>query len=340
MPPTPTVTGRLAPSPTGELHLGHARSFVLAWASARAQGGRVVLRWEDIGSERVRAEFLDGNRRDLEWLGLDWDVEVVQTQRLAPIRAALDQLVAAGAVYPCICSRREVREAQLDAPHEAPPRAPHTPAPGSPLSDLPFTTPEAAYPGTCRGRFTSLADAFRALAAEGASDRLPNLRFDVSTTPPHTVHDLVHAAVAIDLAQHGGDFVVGRAAPNGQHEVGYQIAVVVDDATDGVTEVLRGDDLLPSAARQELIATALGLPSPRWIHVPLVVDANGERLAKRHAALGLATLRERGVSARDVLAWIASSCGLEGAPQPPAELARAFDLARLPRTPVVAPAFA
>lgn len=331
-PPAPTVVGRLAPSPTGELHLGHARSFLLAWWSARARGGRVLLRWEDIGSERVRAEFIDGNRRDLEWLGLDWDgAEVVQSDGLGGIRDALDALLQSGAVYPCVCSRRELREARahdgdLDAPHDPSLRV------GAELSSM----VEPPYPGTCRGRFGTLAEAFEA----AGSGRLPALRFDVAGTGAVRLRDRVWGALELDLAHFGGDFVVGRADPGGAHEVGYQVAVVVDDARGGVTEVLRGEDLLISAARQECVARALDLPSPEWAHVPLVTDAAGERLAKRTHALSLEHLRASGVSATDVVRWVASSCGVDvsatGALRA-ADCLPGFDLARLPRHAVVAP---
>lgn len=327
----PLVVGRLAPSPTGELHLGHARSFLLAWWSARAAAGRIVLRWEDIGSERVRQTFLDGNRRDLEWLGIDWDgAEVVQSEHLAPIRAAIETLLAKGAVYPCICSRKEVRDAQ-GLPESAPPLdAPHG-------DNLLAKHTEAPYPGTCRGRYATLEDAFAACGPE----RSPSLRFFVAGLGARALHDRVHGDLSIDLARFGGDFVIGRADRKGQHEVGYQVAVVVDDARAGVNEVVRGDDLLVSAARQAWIADALNMPSPAWVHVPLVTDADGQRLAKRTHSLSLETLRAQGRTAAEVVRWVAESCGL-----PPGDGVRAqdflgsFDLMRLPRSPVVAPDWA
>ncbi len=319
------VVGRLAPSPTGELHLGHARSFLLAWWSARSAGGRIVLRWEDIGSERVRQTFLDGNRRDLAWLGMDWDgAEVVQSEHLAPIRAAIDTLLASGAVYPCICSRKDVRDAQAEA---APLDAPHN-------DNLLAEHAEAPYAGTCRDRFATLDAAFEACGP----DRSPALRFCVEGLGARKLCDRVYGNVTIDLARFGGDFVIGRAARDGQHEVGYQIAVVIDDARAGVNEVVRGEDLLVSAARQEWIAEALELPIPAWVHVPLVIDSNGERLAKRTHSLSLETLRARGITAEQIVAWVAASCGLPSKRGPlAADYLDGFDLASLPRQAVVAP---
>ena len=368
---TSPIVGRLAPSPTGELHLGHARSFLLAWWSARAAGGRVVLRWEDIGSDRVRPEFVQAMRTDLAWLGLDHDgEEVVQSARLGPIRSVIDGLLARGAVYPCICSRSAVRAAQdeLAAPH--PTRAvreAHTeaaaPSPrsapvdrstrtdfaGPPELEELFAEPEPAYPGTCRGRFGSLGAALAELAREGHGQRAPALRFDVARAGSRRrVHDAVWGAVEVDLAVHGGDFVVARGAADGAHEVGYQVAVVVDDAADGVNEVVRGVDLMTSAARQELIAEAAGLPSPKWAHVPLVTDAEGQRLAKRTRAASLEHLRAAGVAAADVVRWAAVSAGLvpaaaagelHAAPDALARLDPREPLGGLARSPVVLPDF-
>ena len=293
-PPSSSVVGRLAPSPTGRVHLGHARSFLLAWWSIRSQGGRVLLRIEDLDQDRARQEWRAAIVRDLSWLGLDWDGEVeVQSEHLAGVDEAVQRLVAAGAVYPCVCTRREVREA-ASAPH-----------------DEATSSMELAYPGTCRGRFGSLAQ------AEAETGRPAALRFAVdgaagteaSPTGRTLVrfHDELQGDQAIDLAHHGGDFVVVRKGGL----PAYQLAVVEADARVGVTEVLRGDDLLVSTARQKLLQRALGLPHPRWIHVPLVVDVEGQRLAKRRGGLSLAELRDRGVSATQVRSWVAQSAGLE-----------------------------
>ena len=300
------LLGRLAPSPTGELHIGHARSFLLAWWSIRSRGGKLVLRYEDLDGERSRPEFFQGIDDDLRWLGIDWDGEAfVQSDGLGAIEAALASLVEARLVYPCVCTRREVREA-WSAPHEG---AGHV---------------ASAYPGTCRGRFSSVAEA---LALTG---RPAALRFAVPTTPV-AIEDVLLGSLEIDLAAEGGDFVVARS----DGVPGYQLAVVVDDAVQGVTEVLRGDDLVVSAARQALLIDALGLQRPTWAHVPLVLDSRGERLAKRAGSLSLAALRASGVRAHEVIAWAATSSGQTAPVEPRArDVLQQFDLAHLPLVPV------
>jgi glutamyl-tRNA synthetase len=286
------------------LHLGHARSFLLAWWQVRAAGGRCLLRLEDLDRSRVRPGMAQACLRDLEWLGLDWDGPVVvQSEGLAHLRGALDALLAAGALYPCVCTRREIREA-ASAPHDEGGAAP--------------------YPGTCRDRFASL-DQARAHSGGRAA-----LRLRVAPGPvPFT--DGVLGPQAMDVAAEVGDFPV--AGPDGL--VAYQLAVVVDDARSGIDTVLRADDLLGSTARQLLLQRALGLPSPRWFHVPLVCGPDGARLAKRADDLSLAALRAGGVDPREVVAWAARSAGLP-CPEPlaAAELIGVFDLSALPAGPV------
>src|SRR5688572_23134743 len=298
------LVGRLAPSPTGELHLGHARSFLLAWWSARSRGGRVVLRIEDLDAARCRPERIDGVVRDLEWLGLDWDGA---PRRSASDTSALERACATlterGLAYPCACTRAEI--AALSAPHAG--------------------EGETRYPGTCRGRWRSLAE------ARAASGRDVGLRLFVEPGPVH-VADRLHGALAFDVDAEVGDFLVRRRDGG----FAYQLAIVVDDATDGVTEVLRGEDLLPSAARQALVLAALALLRPKWIHVPLVVDQAGERLAKRRGSFALARLREAGSDPRAAVAWAARSAGLDVSERCTAQEAlEAFDLARLPRAPAL-----
>jgi glutamyl-tRNA synthetase len=274
------TVGRLAPSPTGHLHLGHARSFLLAWWSVRSQRGRLVLRIEDLDSHRSQSQYIDACLRDLEWLGLDWDVGPrLQSEGLARILHYADQLEKAGLAYPCVCSRRDVLASQ-SAPHR--------------------DDRELQYPGTCRDRFASLQ------AANLCSGNSACLRF---RTPPEpvTVDDACTGPHLFDVASEVGDFPILRR----DQSPAYQLAVVVDDLHDGITEVLRGDDLLPSAARQQLLYRALGFQPPRWVHVPLVVDSRGRRLAKRTDALSLVELRQRGVQARDIVAWVANSIGVE-----------------------------
>jgi len=274
-------TTRLAPSPTGLLHAGHARSFLAAWWLARARGGRVVLRIEDLDHTRCRPEWTQAALRDLEWLGLDWDGPLlVQSQDEEPYRAAAADLVARGHAFPCVCSRRELREA-VDAPH----------GPGQ----------ELRYAGTCRDRFADVA------SAERATGLTAGVRLRV---PPGdlVVEDLLHGRVAASPERECGDFLLVRR----DGAIAYQLAVVVDDARQGVDLVVRGDDLLPSAARQALVQRALGLPHPRWLHLPLVLDTRGERLSKRGGARALAELRAAGVRPERIVSAAARSLGLVG----------------------------
>ncbi len=296
--------GRLAPSPTGLLHLGHARSFLLAWWSIRSRGGRIVLRIEDLDAERSRPELIDTCRRDLEWLGLDWNGPPRRSSAdSTELERACEELVARGLAYPCVCTRAEV--AAISAPH---------PGDG-----------ELRYPGTCRGRWSSLAE------AREATRRECGLRLAVEPGRV-AIEDRLHGKVELDVQAEVGDFLVRRR----DGAFAYQLAVVVDDATDGVTEVLRGEDLLPSAARQALVLAALGLPRPAWIHVPLVVDESGDRLAKRRGSFALSRLREAGADPRAVVAWAARSSGMEVQERvSAAEAMNAFRLDRLPRTPLV-----
>jgi len=299
-PPSSPVVGRLAPSPTGSLHLGHARTFLLAWWHARARGGRVLLRIEDLDRERVKPGMLEECLATLTWLGLDWDGEpLLQSREPGPARAALATLVARDLAYGCDCSRKDIE------------RAASAPQAGD---------GELCYPGTCRTR---------QLLAHG-DGRALGLRFRV---PPGELAlvDGVHGPFRADVAREVGDFLLARR----DGTLAYQLAVVVDDARTGVTEVLRGDDLLASAARQALLQRALGLAPPRWYHVPLVLEADGTRLAKRSGALALASLRARGVDPRAIVAWAARSAGQEApALLHAAELLPRFELARLPRSPV------
>jgi glutamyl-tRNA synthetase len=298
------VVGRLAPSPTGALHLGNARTFLLAWLQVRSRGGTLLLRIEDIDGPRIKSGAMAATIEDLRWLGLDWDGEiVVQSERLARYRAAAEQLLARGLAYPCVCTRSEIEEA-ASAPHEA-------------ALDGPV------YPGTCRGRFADLEQARRATGRE------PALRFRVD-------QDAVPFADGFAGPQPGriaGDFVVQKRDGG----PAYQLAVVVDDAAQGVTEVLRADDLLPSTPRQLLLYRALGLPAPRFVHVPLVVGPDGKRLAKRHGDTSLRWFRQQGVSAERVLGHVASLCGLApaGSARRPRDLLAGYRLDRLPPGPVL-----
>jgi glutamyl-tRNA synthetase len=303
--------GRLAPSPTGVLHLGNARSFLLAWLDARSRGGEILLRVEDLDGPRVRAGAEAEALADLRWLGLDWDGAVVrQSERAASYEDALVRLGAAGRAYPCTCTRGDV-ESAASAPHAG--------------DEGPL------YPGTCRGRWRDAAE------AERTSGRTPCWRF--LTPPPRDPAvivefvDRVRGAVRCDVGAELGDFVIHKR--DGQ--AAYQLAVVVDDAAQGVTDVVRGDDLLPSAARQILLQRALGLPQPRYAHLPLVVGRDGRRLAKRHGDTSLRQFRAQGVPAEALVGWLAAVSGLQARAEPrrPADLVNDFSLARVPRSAVV-----
>jgi glutamyl-tRNA synthetase len=298
----PAFHGRFAPSPTGELHLGNLRTALLAWLFARSQDARFLVRMEDLDAGRVRPGMAAAQLADLHALGLDWDGPVVcQSERGELYAAALDRLESDGLLYPCFCTRREIREA-VSAPHGA----------------------VGAYPGTC-ARLTS-----RQRAAREATGRPPALRFRTGTTTVDVDDELLgRRAFAVD------DPVVRR----NDGAFAYHLAVVVDDADQSVGEVVRGDDLLDSTPRQVLLGRALGLPEPRWAHVPLVLGPDGARLAKRHGAVTLADRRARGESPADVRTALAAGLGLAepGERPPPAELVARFAPDRLPGEPTTWP---
>jgi len=302
--PVPLVVGRLAPSPTGLLHLGHARSFLLAYWSARRQQGRLVLRLEDLDVERSAERYVDAALRDLEWLGLDWDgAPRRQSAGLERIRGVATTLFELDRAYPCTCTRADLRAA-VTAPQEG-------------VSEL-------RYSGRCRGRFSSL----EAAKAETGIDAA--LRFAVPNAPT-TVNDAFLGSSDVDVSAECGDFLILRR----DKIPSYQLAVVVDDAADGVTEVVRGDDLYSSAARQHLLQCALSYSSPLWLHVPLVVDDQGRRFAKRTNALSLESLRNSGVDPRSIVGWVARHSGWPTlARATAAELVGSFDWSRVPRNRV------
>jgi len=279
--------GRLAPSPTGAQHIGNARTYLIAWLSARCRGGRVVLRIEDLDSPRVKAGAAQQACDDLRWLGLDWDDgPVVQSQRLPLYQDALDRLKRLELVYPCTCTRGDIERA-ASAPHEE-----HE---------------GPVYPGTCAGRsvgdaaaLSSRPFAWRFRAAPHPLPLSPSGR-GVGGEGPWRFADLFRFPTEVG----GGDFVVWKSLGT----PAYQLAVVVDDAANGVTEVVRGDDLVPSTPRQLQLYQALGLTPPAFAHVPLVVGPDGRRLAKRHGDTRLSALREAGVTAEGLLGLLAWSCG-------------------------------
>ncbi len=306
------MRGRFAPSPTGPMHLGNARTALLSWLAARAPGGSYIMRVEDLDGPRVRPGAEGHLLDELRWLGLDWDEgpdvggpagPYRQSERMDRYADALRRLQEAGVAYPCFCSRAEIAAAA---------QAPHGPGDEGPR-----------YPGTCR-------DLARAEAGRRAQRRRPAWRFRV---PAGAIpfEDGVHGPQRRDVSAETGDFVVARA----DGIPAYQLAVVVDDAAMGVTEVVRGDDLLGSTARQLLLYRALGLAAPRFAHVPLVNGEDGSRLAKRHGALSLGELRARGADPRAVAGWLAAISGLAppDARLEPRDLVAGFTLARIARTP-------
>ncbi len=273
---THNYRGRLAPSPTGYLHLGHARTFWTAQERARAAGGALVLRNDDIDARRFKLEFVAAMIEDLHWFGFAWNEgpdcggprgPYNQSERTSFYRTALDQLRAGGFIYSCTCSRKDIAAAA---------RAPHA------------EDDEAIYPGTCRSKSPSTLNA-------QPSTRF-NWRFRVPDGETISFHDQHLGPRQYVAGRDFGDFVVWRR----DDVPAYQLSVVVDDAAMQITEVVRGEDLLKSTARQLLLYRALGLPPPKFFHCPLMTDAAGVRLAKRHDALSLRQLRARGAAPADL----------------------------------------
>jgi len=262
-------TGRLAPSPTGLLHLGHARTFWIAFERAQAANGGLWLRDEDLDTQRSRAEFSSAMKEDLDWLGITWDHEMRQSERIPLYRTALQQLVESGHAYPCICSRKDLAQS-VQAPHE--------------------DDDEPIYSGKCR---PSLSGPWPL-----EPGTLSNYRFRVPDGEAITFHDMHAGLQSFTASVDFGDFLIWRK----DNLPSYQLACVVDDAATNVTEVVRGRDLLKSTARQILLQRALCLPTPQYFHCDLLRDEQGIRLAKRHDALALRTLREQGVTPAQVRA--------------------------------------
>lgn len=321
------VVGRFAPSPTGLLHLGNAWSFFLAWMGARTSGGRVILRHEDIDPDRSRQSWMDAIERDLTWLGLDWDEgpnhgphgPYHQSLCRGLYDRAVDRLSRLGLVYPCYCTRKELR-VLAGAPHGA----------SDGLGDA-----GAAYPGTCR-HLTA-----EERAEKEAEGRRPALRLLCPDDDVEVFDDLVLGRQEISLKSCGGDFALRRS----DGVWAYQLAVVVDDMRMGVTQVVRGEDILLSTPRQLLLYRLLGGTPPDFAHIPLLCDEQGERLAKRHASLSLAALREQGCSPQAIVGEFARIAGLQetNAPTSPKRLADRimhegpFPWHCLPRGPIVVP---
>ena len=342
-----TYVGRLAPSPTGALHLGNARTFMVAWLRARSQGGRMVFRMEDLDHPRDKPGAAAQAVEDLKWLGFDWDEEYVQSERKPVYRSALDYLLSTPQplnpstpqplnpstsqplVYPCVCTRRDVESAQ-SAPHDG---------------------EQLRYAGTCRGRFATWDDALAfknpppSTPTSTSHLHLPCWRFVVPEGTRVRFHDAFAGDYEQDVAATLGDFPLARDRDG----AGYTLACVVDDLLMGVTEVVRGDDLLPATPAQILLARAL-LPwatsfargrsvarirPPEFLHVPLVVGPDGRRLAKRHGDTRIATFRERGWTPERLVGMLAESCGWArpGESLSLRDLLPRFDLTSIPRRP-------
>lgn len=276
--------GRLAPSPTGYLHLGHAQTFWVAQERARANGGLLVLRNEDLDAKRFKLEFVPAMIEDLRWFGFEWQEgpdcggpfgPYNQSERMNFYRVTLEKLRDGGFIYPCACSRSDVLRA-LAAPHEG--------------------EDEPVYPGTCRPPTGNLKSEIR--------NRKSNWRFRVPDGETVSFVDGCFGPQQFVAGSDFGDFVVWR------HDdvPAYQLACVADDAAMQITEVVRGADLLKSTARQLLLYRALGLPPPAFFHCALLTDAAGVRLAKRHDALSLRTLRAAGALPAEVRrGWLQGS---------------------------------
>ena len=323
--------GRLAPSPTGALHLGNVRTFMIAWLRARSQGGKVIFRMEDLDHPKDKPGAAAQAVEDLKWLGFDWDEEYVQSERKDVYRKALESL--GDLVYPCVCSRRDVEAAQ-SAPHEG---------------------EQMFYPGTCRGRFKTWGEAKGFLAGSSdsrvssgprdprspSSSRTPCWRFRVFENTIVSFDDAFAGHYEQDVSRTLGDFPLARD----EFGAGYTLACTVDDLLMGVTEVVRGDDLLAATPAQILVARALLGSScslfpvpcslPAYCHVPLVVGRDGKRLAKRHGDTRIATFREQGKSPEEILGFLAASCGWteKGERVSLCDLLTRFDLGTIPHEP-------
>ena len=285
-----TPVGRFAPTPSGRMHLGNVFAALLAWLSVRSRGGEMVLRMEDLDTARTSGEYAETLREDLAWLGLDYDRETpAQSQRTEAYDRAFSLLEEKGLLYPCYCTRSQLHS--VNAPH---------------LSDGTYV-----YPGTCR----NLTQAQRA-----AFSRPPAWRVMVDDRE-WVVRDRVQGEYRCVLSRDCGDMVIRRA--DGVYV--YQLAVTVDDGEAGVTEVVRGMDLLSSAPRQMYLQTLLGLPHPEYAHVPMLLAADGRRLSKRDRDLDLGELRKH-LKPEQLIGWLAHAAGLIDRPSPisPRELRKDF----------------
>ena len=288
------MKGRFAPSPTGIMHLGNVMCALLSWLSAKSKGGTWVLRIEDLDPDRSRRQFADRLMRDLEWLGLTWDEgPYFQSERHERYAAALERLCAMDLVYPCCCTRADIMATQ--APHESDGRI--------------------VYAGTCRARTYNKEDMERAALRLKVPDR------EIAFTDGH------YGPQRVNLSRHCGDFIIRRK----DGAWAYQLAVVVDDAEMGITEVVRGSDLRLSSPQQIYLAELLGYPLPSFIHLPLLCNAQGQRLSKRDKSLDMEALRA-GFTAEEIIGRLAFLAGLKAddAPCTAEELLSVFSWNKVP----------
>jgi glutamyl-tRNA synthetase len=308
------IRGRFAPTPSGKMHIGNLCTAMLAWLQTRACGGRFVLRIEDIDKPRSRKEFEHEIIEDLRWFGIDWDEgpdvggpygPYRQSERAQLYEEAIDCLISAGRLYPCFCSRADLL-AMASAPHGLASEGP-------------------VYPGTCR----KLSQSERERRAKA---KQPSLRFALPKEPIQYIDEVAGLQSFLTAESAGGDFVVRRA----DGIIGYQLAVVVDDAAMGITDVLRGWDLLDSTPRQLMLYEALGLPAPRFAHVPLLYGPDGTRLSKRHGSLAISAIRASGIQPEQLAGRLAARLGIIDRAEPlrPDELIREFAMNTLPTEPI------
>jgi glutamyl-tRNA synthetase len=283
--------GRLAPSPTGALHLGNIRSFLITWLHCRQNKGKLVLRIEDLHLERIKDGATEQIFDELQWLGLHWDrgpkslLDVtnqhtkpyIQSQQKQLYEKALAKLIERELAYPCFCTRKDILEVQT-APHGE-----H----------------ELKYLNTCRDPLSTKP------STVDADEAIRSYRFKTSNQLTE-FHDLCHGDQTSNVSHWSGDFVIAK----GLQRIGYQLAVVLDDMAQGITHVIRGDDLLLSTHRQILIYQALGAIPPQFMHLPLIIGHDGRRLAKRHGDWKISTLREHGFSPEEILGLIAWTMGM------------------------------
>ena len=281
--------GRIAPSPTGPLHLGHAFAFLHAWWTTRSRGGSIVLRMEDLDPKRCTPEFEQGILFDLEWLGLDWDGPILrQSEQFPRYREILGDLRERGLTYGCSCTRRDIR--MVSAPH-----------PGEDLR----------YPGTCRDLGLGV----------GPEEQVHGQRLKVESCQVR-IEDRVQRPLETDIAQESGDFLLWSRSDLPS----YQLAVTLDDHYQGVTEVVRGRDLLSSTARQDLLRQHLGYPPISSVHFGMVLDGQGKRLAKRSGGSSIAGFREAGGQAAELVRWVAAVAGLADEGPKPVDYLGSYDL--------------